>query len=141
KNTVLFPGIVIPITVGRDKSIKAINNAYDNERIIGVLSQRESATEDPALKDLYKTGTVARILKLLRMPDGTATAIIQGRRRFSLMEMLRETPYMEGRIELLEEAKLEDTLEFKALISTIKDKAKQIIQLSPNIPSEASAML
>src|SRR5690606_24177286 len=100
-----------------------------------------SATEDPALKDLYKTGTVARILKLLRMPDGTATAIIQGRRRFSLMEMLRETPYMEGRIELLEEAKLEDTLEFKALISTIKDKAKQIIQLSPNIPSEASAML
>ncbi len=141
KNTVLFPGIVIPITVGRDKSIKAINKAYENDRIIGVLSQKESQTEDPDTGDLYKVGTVARILKLLKMPDGTATAILQGRRRFSLSEMIEEDPYMVGKVSVLEETIPEDNLEFKALISTIKDKAKQIIQLSPNIPSEASVML
>ena len=141
KNTVLFPGIVIPITVGRDKSIKAINKAYENDRIIGVLSQKESQTEDPDLEDLYKIGTVARILKLLKMPDGTATAIIQGRRRFSLSEMIEIDPYMVGKISILDETPAEDSLEYKALISSIKDKAKQIIQLSPNIPTEASTML
>lgn len=141
KNTVLFPGIVIPITVGRDKSIKAINKAYENDRIIGVLSQKESQTENPDPSDLYKVGTVARILKLLKMPDGTATAILQGRKRFTLAEMVKTDPFMVGKISTLEEDLPEDTLEFKAFISTIKDKAKQIIQLSPNIPSEASVML
>jgi ATP-dependent Lon protease len=141
KNTVLFPGIVIPITVGRDKSIKAINKAYENDRIIGVLSQKESLTENPDQDDLYKIGTIARILKLLKMPDGTATAILQGRKRFSLSEMIKEDPFMVGKISILDETLPEDNLEFKALISTIKDKAKQIIHLSPNIPSEASVML
>jgi len=141
KNTVLFPGIVIPITVGRDKSIKAINKAYENDRIIGVLSQKESQTENPDKNDLYKIGTVARILKLLKMPDGTATAILQGRRRFSLSEMTEDDPFLMGKISMLDETISEDNLEYKALISTIKDKAKQIIQLSPNIPSEAAVML
>lgn len=141
KNTVLFPGIVVPITVGRDKSIKAINKAYDEGRIIAVLAQRDSNVEDPQASDLYKIGTVARILKLLRMPDGSTTAILQGRKRFSLVEMIKELPYMEGRISVLEHKKPENKLEFEALIATVLDLARQIIELSPNIPSEAMVML
>ncbi|NUQ25123.1 MAG: endopeptidase La [Saprospiraceae bacterium] len=141
KNTVLFPGIVIPITVGRDKSIKAINKAYEDGRTIAVLSQKDSNVEEPATDDLYTVGTVARILKLLRMPDGTTTAILQGRRRFSLTEMLRESPYLEGRVQTLDYKKPENKLEFEALTASILDLARQIIELSPNIPSEAMVML
>ncbi len=141
KNTVLFPGIVIPITVGRDKSIKAINKAYEDGRTIAVLSQKDSNVEEPATDDLYTVGTVARILKLLRMPDGTTTAILQGRRRFSLVEMLRESPYLEGRVQALDYKKPENKLEFEALTASILDLARQIIELSPNIPSEAMVML
>jgi len=141
KNTVLFPGIVIPITVGRDKSIKAINRAYERGRVIAVLSQQDSNVEEPGTDDLYRVGTVARILKLLKMPDGTVTAIIQGRRRFTLVEMIRENPYMQGRIELLEYKKASDKLEFEAIVSSILDLARDIIELSPNIPQEAMVML
>ncbi|MEL6865654.1 MAG: LON peptidase substrate-binding domain-containing protein, partial [Bacteroidota bacterium] len=141
KNTVLFPGIVIPITVGRDKSIKAINKAYEEGRIIAVLSQRDSSVEDPHTSDLYQVGTIARILKLLKMPDGTATAILQGKHRFELQQINQFDPYLFGEIQLLDEQKPEEKLAFEALISTIKDMAKQIIQLSPNIPSEAIVML
>lgn len=141
KNTVLFPGIVIPITVGRDKSIRAINHAYENGKVIAVLSQRDTNVEEPELEDLYTIGTVAKILKLLKMPDGTITAIIQGRRRFSLVEMTSDDPFMEGRIKILEYKNTKNTLEFEALISSILDLAKEIIELSPNIPQEASVML
>lgn len=141
KNTVLFPGIVIPITVGRDKSIKSINEAYENGKVVAVLSQRDSEIEDPITKDLYVVGTVARILKLLRMPDGTTTAILQGRRRFQLVEMLQESPYMKGSIRLLEYKAPENKLEYEALIASILDLARQIIELSPSIPSEAMVML
>lgn len=141
KNTVLFPGIVIPITVGRDKSIKAINRAYEHGRVIAVLSQRDTHVEEPGVDDLYRIGTVARILKLLKMPDGTITAIIQGRRRMTLVEMLREHPYMQGRIEILDYKKASDKLEFEAIISSILDLARDIIELSPNIPQEALVML
>ncbi|HMO38863.1 MAG TPA: endopeptidase La [Saprospiraceae bacterium] len=141
KNTVLFPGIVIPITVGRDKSIKAINRAYNQNRFIAVLSQRDSSVEEPNVEDLYKIGTVARILKILKMPDGTTTAIIQGRRRFLLTELLRERPFMEGRIEILEYEAPDDKLEFEAITSSILDLARDIIELSPNIPQEATVML
>jgi ATP-dependent Lon protease len=141
KNTVLFPGIVIPITVGRDKSIKAINRAYERGRVIGVLAQQDTNVEEPGVDDLYRIGTVARILKLLKMPDGTVTAIIQGRRRFTLVEMLREHPYMQGRIELLEYKKAADKMEFEAIVSSILDLARDIIELSPNIPQEAMVML
>ncbi len=142
KNTVLFPGIVIPITVGRDKSIKAINTAYDDDRIIGVLSQKDSEVEDPEAEDLYPVGTIAKIIKLLKMPDGTATAIIQGRRRFEVTEFIKDDPYLIGKTRLIEEQEVEKgNLEYEAIISTIKDKAKEIIKLSPNIPSEASVML
>ena len=141
KNTVLFPGIVIPITVGRDKSIKAINKAYEEGRVVGVLSQRESEVEDPSFDDLYSVGTAARILKLLRMPDGTTTAILQGRQRFALTKLFRETPYLEGSIEILEYIDPQNRLEFEAVISSILDLAKKIVELSPNIPSEAMVML
>lgn len=141
KNTVLFPGIVIPITVGRDKSIKAINRAYNHGRLIAVLSQRDSNVEEPNLEDLYKIGTVARILKILKMPDGTTTAIIQGRRRFMLSQLIRERPYMEGRVEILSYKYPEDKLEFEAITSSILDLARDIIELSPNIPQEAMVML
>lgn len=141
KNTVLFPGIVIPITIGRDKSIKAVNKAYEEGRIVAVLSQRDSNVEDPVPSDLYTIGTIARILKLLRMPDGSITAILQGRRRFQLEEMTKDTPYMEGRVRMLEYTNPKNKLEFEALIASILDLAKQIIELSPNIPSEAMVML
>lgn len=141
KNTVLFPGIVIPITVGRDRSIQAINKAYAEGRIIAVLSQRDTNVEEPSVADLYQVGTIARIVKLLRMPDGTITAILQGRKRFALDEMVTEQPFMKGRVTTLEYAQPSNKLEFEALISAIMDQAKQIIELSPNIPTEAVVML
>jgi len=141
KNTVLFPGVVTPITVGRDKSIKAINKAYDEGRMIAVLSQIDSKKEDPGIADMYKVGTVAKIVKLFRMPDGTATAILHGKRRFKLIEMVKEDPFMMGEIELLDVEKVKNKLEFEAMMVSIKDMAKQIIELSPNIPSEANVML
>lgn len=141
KNTVLFPGIVIPITVGRDKSIQAIQQAYQSDKMVAVLSQRDSSVESPSHGDLYQIGSIARILKLLKMPDGTTTAILQGKKRIGLKEMIQETPFMKGSIEFLEYQHPTDELEFEALIASIMDKAKQIIQLSPNIPSEALVML
>ena len=141
KNTVLFPGIVIPITVGRDKSIKAINRAYKDNKVVAVLSQRDPNTEDPESVDLFTTGTVARILKLLRMPDGTTTAILQGRHRVSLVEFLQEDPFIIGQVSKLSYIQPDNALEFEALIASILDLAKEIIELSPNIPSEAMVML
>ncbi len=141
KNTVLFPGIVIPITIGRERSIKAINKAYKESRIIGVISQRDDEVEEPKANDLYPVGTLARIMKLLRMPDGTITAILQGRRRFELDALVQDTPHMEGRVKNLEYEKPENAMEFEALVSTIKDMSQQIIELSPNIPTEAVVML
>ncbi len=141
KNTVLFPGIVIPITVGRDKSIKAIQKAYEGNKLIGVLSQRDSEMEDPEPEDLFLIGTVARIVKLLKMPDGTTTAILQGRHRFQLEAMQQSDPFLIGQIKLLQYIDPENKLEFEALLSSIMDLAKSIIELSPNIPSEAIVML
>jgi len=141
KNTVLFPGIVIPITVGRERSIKAINKAYSENKIIAVLSQKEDNIEDPKFEDLYEVGTIARIVKILRMPDGTITAILQGRKRGLLTEILTDIPYMQGMVTALEYTMPSNALEFEAMISSILDMAKQIIELSPNIPSEAMMML
>ncbi len=142
KNTVLFPGIVIPITVGRDKSIKAIYKAYEEDRTIAVLSQKDAKVEDPKPQDLYQVGTVAKILKLLKMPDGTATAIIQGRKRIKVTKFVSDDPFLEGKIKVLKETPPDTKdLEYTAIISSIKDMAKEIIQLSPNIPSEAVVML
>ena len=141
KNTVLFPGIIIPITVGRKKSLKALEKAYEDDRIIAVLSQKEAKTENPSRDDLYAAGTIARIIKILKLPDGSSTAILQGRKRFGLVDLLSEEPYLEAQIEVKEYEKVKKKMEFKAIISSIKKYAKQIIELSPNIPGEASMIL
>jgi len=141
KNTVLFPGIVIPITVGRDKSIKAINKAYEESRLVAVLSQKEQDEENPGPEDLFHLGTIARIIKLLRMPDGTITAVLRGRRRFLLEEMTQTDPYLQGKIGIIGEIPPSDELEFEAMRESILDLSERIIELSPNIPSEAMVML
>ncbi len=141
KNTVLFPGIIIPITINRGKSIKAITDAYESGRLIGVISQREINIEDPVLSDLFTVGTIARIIKLLKMPDGTTTAILQGRKRFILEELLSNDPYLKGTISLLDDTEPENDKNFIALTASIRDLAQQIIKLSPNIPSEATVVL
>ncbi|MBV7531288.1 endopeptidase La [Chitinophaga sp. sic0106] len=141
RNTVLFPGVVLPITVGRDKSIKAVNDAYKTDKMVGVVAQKDSTIEDPTVSDLSEVGTVARIVKLIKMPDGGTTIIIQGRKRFKINEVVTEDPYFKAKIELLQDELVEDDTEFDAYISSIKDLATQIIQLSPNLPSEASIIL
>ncbi|MES3019325.1 MAG: endopeptidase La [Bacteroidota bacterium] len=137
RNTVLFPGVVIPITVGRDKSIKLIKDAYRGDRIIGVVSQRDVGIEDPTFDQLNEVGTVALIIKMLQMPDGNTTVIIQGKQRFRLNEEVQSDPYIKASIQKFEELRPKADKEFKALMASIKEMAMQIIQLSPNIPSEA----
>ncbi len=137
RNTVLFPGVVIPITVGRDKSIKLVKEAYKGSKTIGVVSQKDMTVEDPGFEELNKVGTVAHIIKVLQMPDGNTTVIIQGKQRFNLLEIVGTEPYLKARVEKFNEAKPKMTKHFKATISTLKEMALQIIQLSPNLPSEA----
>ncbi|WP_242094814.1 endopeptidase La [Aestuariivivens sediminicola] len=139
RNTVLFPGVVIPITAGRDKSIKLINDANKGNKVIGVVAQKEESVENPNAQEIHGTGTVARILRVLKMPDGNITVIIQGKKRFQIAEVLTEEPYMNATIRDLPEAKPAiNNKEFTAIIDSIKDLALQIIRENPNIPSEAS---
>ncbi|HPF96739.1 MAG TPA: endopeptidase La [Mangrovimonas sp.] len=139
RNTVLFPGVVIPITAGRDKSIKLINDANKGSKVIGVVAQKDETVEDPGARDVNFIGTVARILKVLKMPDGNTTVIIQGKKRFKINEITAEDPYMKASITDFPETKpTSDNKEFQAIIDSIKDLALQIIKGSPNIPSEAS---
>ncbi|MFT4681591.1 MAG: ATP-dependent Lon protease [Granulosicoccus sp.] len=139
RNTVLFPGVVIPITVGRDKSIKLIKDAYKGEKIIGVVSQKDVSTEDPGKDELNRVGTVAKILKMLRMPDGNTTVIIQGKKRFELIKVVQEDPYFRAEISAFDEIKpAKKKKEFNALVESLKDMALSIIQQSPNIPSESA---
>ncbi len=141
KNTVLFPGVVIPITVGREKSIKAVQKAYDTNKIIGVLSQKDSGSDDISIDNLFRIGTVARILRLLKMPDGSTTVILQGRKRIDLVEMVTDEPFLQGDTRIREYIEPTNKLEFEALIATIRDKAREIVDLSPQIPNEAQVML
>ena len=139
RNTVLFPGVVIPITVGRDKSIKLIKDAYKADKIIGVVSQKDVAIEDPTFEDLNKVGTVALIVKMLRMPDGNTTVIIQGKKRFHLDTVTSEEPYIKARVtEFNETRPVGEDKEFQAMVASLKDISLQIIHQSPNIPSEAA---
>jgi ATP-dependent Lon protease len=141
RNTVLFPGVVLPITVGRDKSIKAVQEAYKADKLIAVVAQKDSTVEDPAVTDLESIGTVARIVKQIRMPDGGTTIIIQGKSRILIESVTMEEPYFRARIQKLEEEPSPAAADFDAYVSNIKDLATEIIQLSPNIPSEASIIL
>ena len=139
RNMVLFPGVVIPITAGRDKSIKLINDAYASGNVIGVVAQKNEEIEDPTKNDIHKIGTVARILRVLKMPDGNVTVILQGKKRFQIGSIISEIPYITAKIEEVAEKRpgKHDT-EFLAIIDSIKELAIQIIKESPNIPSEAT---
>ena len=141
RNTVLFPGVVLPITVGRDKSIKAVTEAYKKDKLIGVVSQKDSTVEDPALEDMCTVGTVAKIAKLIKMPDGGTTIIIQGKKRFQVNGMLQSDPYYVATIVALNDDELATGEQFDAHAASIKDLASQIIQMSPNMPAEAAIIL
>ena len=142
RNTVLFPGVVIPITVGRDKSIQAVKASYNKDKLIGVVSQKDGNIEDPTPADLCQIGTVAKIIKMIKMQDGGTTIIIQGKKRFELLEMKAEDPFFKASVKVLVEDKVEkENQNFQAYLSNIKDLATQIIQLSPNFPSEAAMIL
>lgn len=139
RNNVLFPGVVIPITVGRDKSIKLIQEANKGNKIIGVVSQKNQEEESPEFADLHTIGTVAQIVRMLKMPDGSSTVIIQGKRRFEIVQPTQTEPYMRANVKMLKEKAFDkSSKEMEVLFKTIKDLALQIIRDSPNIPSEAS---
>lgn len=139
RNTVLYPGVVIPITVGRDKSIKLIQDANKGNKLIGVATQKDVQIEDPDFKDLHKIGTVAQILKMLKMPDGTTTCILQGRRKIGLVDEVTNTPYFKATYSIISDKKpSEKDDEFNAIMSNVKDLAIQIIEQSPEIPTEAT---
>ena len=139
RNNVLFPGVVIPITLGRDKSIKLIQDAYKGNKIIGVVSQKDSTIEEPKYSDLFDVGTVAQIIRMLKMPDGSSTIIIQGKKRLKLIEEVSSEPYLIAKVEEFNENRLKKiSKESMALFDSLKDMALNIIKNSPNIPSEAS---
>jgi len=142
KNTVLFPGVVIPITVGRQKSIKLVKKAYQGNRIIGVVPQKNAQQEEPGIDDIYKVGTIARIVKMLVLPDGNTTIIIQGKNRFSIKEVVQEEPYLTARFELLTDVTTNvNGKEAKALSQSLKETAFKILKLNPEIPQEAQVAL
>ena len=141
-NTVLFPGVIIPINIGRDKSLKLIKDSYRQSALIGVVAQKDTNTENPDINDLYQIGTVASILKILEMPDGTTTAIIQGKRRFLLEDILYDDPYHVGKISLKkEEGVPENDPEYNAIAESLKDMASKIVKYSSHIPNEAGFAL
>ena len=139
RNTVLFPGVVIPITVGRDKSIQLIKDANKGDKVIGVVAQKDQEVEDPSIIDVFSLGTVAQILRVLTMPDGNTTIIIQGKKRFEIQQLITEDPYIQANIKSVPEEKtVQDTSEFTAIVESIKELALRIIKESQNIPTEAS---
>ena len=139
RNTVLFPGVVIPITVGRDKSIQLIKDANKGSKVIGVVAQKDQAVENPGANDIYSLGTVAQILRVLKMPDGNTTIIIQGKKRFEIDQITSEEPYLKATTKtVVDEAAANDDTEFKAVAESIKELSLQIIQENPNLPTEAS---
>ncbi len=139
RNTVLFPGVIIPITVGREKSIKLIRDSYKSNKTIGAVAQKEMEVDHPSLKDLYRVGTVAQILKVLEMPDGSTSVIIQGKKRFEVLELVSDDPYHIATVKSLDDVmpKKRNT-QFQALIGSLRDLSLKIIKLSTNIPPEAS---
>ncbi|MBL4605499.1 MAG: LON peptidase substrate-binding domain-containing protein, partial [Flavobacteriaceae bacterium] len=139
RNTVLFPGVVIPITAGRDKSIQLINDANKGDKVIGVVAQKNEDVEEPKSEDIYQTGVVAQILRVLKMPDGNTTVIIQGKKRFEINEMIQDEPYLKAKVqEALEDKEVDDVKEFGAIIDSVKEQALEVIKENPMLPSEAS---
>ncbi len=140
-NSILFPGMIIPITIGRKKSVKAIDYAEENDGWIAVMTQEDSDSDDPQEKDLYHTGTIARIIKNLKMPDGTYTAIIQGKHKVSLKKLTSTSPFLMGEVEVIPDDIPENDIEFNAIVQSIKEKARKIVEMSPQIPNEAIIMI
>ncbi len=141
KNNVLFPGVVIPISVGREKSIRAVKKAYKSNKYIGVIAQRDVKIEEPEPNDLYTIGTTARIIRMLSMPDGGNTLILQGVKRFSVKKILTADPIIEAEVEYVSDIPMTDLQQEKAMMDNLKDMANKIIELSPNIPNEAKIVL
>ena len=141
RNTVLFPGVVIPITVGRKKSVTLVKESYATDKVIGVLAQENSNIDDPTEKDLYRVGTVAKIIKMLVLPDGNTTIIIQGKRRFKIDEFISSSPYFKAKINLLEESYPKMDKHLSALEGSIKDSASKILKLNPELPPEAKVAI
>lgn len=137
KNTVLFPGVVIPITVGRDRSLELVKDAYATDKIIGIVTQKDASMEDPAIDDLYRIGTVAQILKLIKMPDGSKSIVIQGKSVFQINEFLTTEPYFKASVSPFQNVADMEGLELDAAIRSVKETSAQIVNKSPNIPSEA----
>ncbi|HRP52662.1 MAG TPA: LON peptidase substrate-binding domain-containing protein, partial [Fluviicola sp.] len=139
RNNVLFPGVMIPITIGRDKSLKLLQEANNGSKIIGVVAQKNQEDESPEFNDLHAVGTVAQIIRLLKMPDGTTTVIIQGKRRFEITEPYQTEPFMRAKVRFLTEILPDkNDKEMELLFRNVKELALQIIKNSPNIPSEAA---
>jgi len=139
KNTVLFPGVVIPITAGRDQSIQLIKEANKGDKVIGVVAQKNEEVEKPGLKDIHTTGVVAQILRVLKMPDGNTTVIIQGKKRFEIDTIIQDKPYLKATVrEAIEDKEVDDKKEFVAIIESIKEQALEVIKENPMLPSEAS---
>jgi len=141
RNTVLFPNVVLPITVARDKSVKAITDAQNNGKWIGVLAQKDGDKEDPSTDEIYHIGTVAKIVKQIKMPDGNTTIFIMGRMRFKVEEFTQTEPYFRASVSYMEDKFPKDDPEFGALVASLKDQSEQIAQLSPNLPNETSIVL
>ncbi len=141
RNSVIFPGVIMPITVGRDTSLKALKNANKTDKLIAVFTQTDKNTEEATFDDLFEVGTVARIMKMLKMPDGSSTVILQGVKRIKFINKIYEEPFLKAHVELAIEKKPKQNKEFKALTSTIKDLSSEVIKKSHNIPSEASMVL
>jgi ATP-dependent Lon protease len=139
RNTVLFPGVVIPITAGRDASIQLIKDANKGDKVIGVVAQKNEDEEEPTLKDIHTTGVVAQILRVLKMPDGNTTVIIQGKKRFEIESIIQDKPYLKAIVkEAIEDREIDDEKEFDAIIESIKEQALEVIKENPMLPSEAS---
>lgn len=138
RNTVLFPGVVLPITVGRERSLKLIRDVNNGSKLLGTISQKDYTVDKPEPKDLYSIGTVAEILKILEMPDGSTSVIIQGKRRYSIREFVSEDPYFKAKIEPLTDITSKDDNEFNAIVGSLKDLSIKIAQFSANVPPEAS---
>jgi len=138
RNTVLFPGVVLPITVGRERSLKLIRDVHKGGKLLGTIAQKDYTVDRPETKDLYSVGTVAEILKILEMPDGSTSVIIQGKRRYQIKEFVTEDPYFKARVEPLTDILTESDNEFNAIVGSLKDLSIKIAQFSANVPPEAT---
>ena len=141
RNSVLFPGVVIPMTVGREKSIKAIKLAQKSNKFLGVVAQKNVEIDEPEKEDLYQIGTLARIIKTIKLPDGSNTVIIQGKKRIKIKEIIHEEPVFKGKVEILKDSNTKTSLKLSALVDSMKDFALKIIEISPNIPTEVGFVL